>query len=253
MACGHEVVDPCTSPKPIMQIIAAQGTPTSMRIPILAISNVRLNGQLMDTAYVRTRSFSLQRTSAPGVFDCTVPCSWGYEPGVYTFDAKALGYYGTTVQAVADYSEVPAGCPASHGTPANTVVTLREADSARVSFGLNATAGIALRSAHITFDDGSGVRTLTTGAGYPPHFETRNTGSMRVRFVVGEPDTAAVAEFDVPLMKDRHLYVVGHLGPFSGMCYFPMKSFGLRRPVPGADSLRFTWIHVPISYSVIIC
>ena len=252
VACGDEVVDPCTSPKPILQISAAQGTPTGTRIPILMISNVRLDGQPIDTADLRLRSFNVQRLS--GIwFDCTVPCSLGYQPGTYTFDAYARGYYPATVQAVADYSNTPTGCPASHGTPTNMAVALAEADSARVSFHFSAVAGVTLRSADITFDDGSGFRSLNVGFNRQT-FEIRNSGNLSVRFVVGHPDTVGVAELNVPLRKDRHWFIGAYLAnqnPLMGNTCASVRSYPMRRAVQGADSLYVGWVATPISWSLV--
>ena len=211
LACGNEVVDPCTSSKPILQISAAQGTPTGTRIPILMISNVRLNGQPMDTADLRQRSFNLQRLS--GIwFDCTVPCSLGYQPGTYAFDAYARDYYGASFQAVADYSNTPPGCPASHGTPAQTSVALIEADSSRVSFQFSIPAGLTLGvdSVQVSFDDGSGQRTFDLTWPWPT-FQIRNYGTLHVRYVIGVRDTIAVGQVDVPLRKDRQIFIGSHL------------------------------------------
>ena len=210
--------------------------------PRSAISNIKLNGVVMDTAELRIRSFSLQRGSLG--FDCTLPCSFGYQPGTYTFDAYARGFYRSSAQAAASYADPPAGCPATHGTPTSTSVALTEFDSARVSFqfttAANATGIASSEIAQITFDDGSGPQTIDLRFPWPT-FQTRNTGNLRVRFVVGLPDTLAVGEMDLPLKKDWQWSIDGHLSTgLPGNFCSGVKAFPLRRLTPGADSLRLT-------------
>jgi hypothetical protein len=251
-ACEIAPIEPCstTSEKPILEIGAASNQATGVSIPVITITQLTLDGAPVDTALVRSNSkWNVERTSKGIV--CTLPCSFGRESGTYAFEARASGFYLTAVNVSAEYSRIPAGCPAAHGTPSRVALSLTEADSARVHFNFTArrATGLGLDIATVTFDDGSGPRTSTRPwQTYP----TRNAGTLHVRFVVAAPDTIAIGEVDLPLRKDWEWAIRGFLydeNP-TGLC-IQAKSFPLRRPVAGADSFYIGWAGTYLSVSVV--
>ncbi|HSL71122.1 MAG TPA: hypothetical protein VK864_12830, partial [Longimicrobiales bacterium] len=124
-ACNDGAVDPCPAgnEKPVLEIGAASNQATGASIPVIAITNITLDGAPVDTAVLRSNfRWNIARTSK-GI-TCTVPCSFGREPGSYAFDARATGFYETTAHVVAQYSQIPSGCPAAHGKPAQVALAL---------------------------------------------------------------------------------------------------------------------------------
>ena len=255
VGCDGQPTDPCvaTESKPVLEIVAVHDPATGAVGSALSLSNITLDGIPVDSAVLRTNLLrNVERTST-GIA-CTLPCSFGVESGTYAFDVRAPSFYPDHVEVVATYSEVPAGCPASRGEPTSVSVALVEADSARVTFTFaqRQTTGLPSDIASVVFDDGSGARTLDVE--WPPEsFLTRNAGTLHVRFVVGAPDTIAVAEVDLPLKKDWEWSVGAYLydrSPVEESFCIEAKGFPLRRVIPGADSLYVGWAGSPLSESV---
>ena len=241
-ACDRSVVEPCsgTSTKPIVQIAEARNASTGALLPKILITNPMLDGAPLDPAL----TFVSNIERAGSGFFCTIPCLFGSKPGTYTFTASAQSFYQAPIQVVASYTNIPAGCPATHGSPARVSLALLEADSARVAFGFATRTGTGLTAdiVSITFNDGSGDRTTGLRHAQPP-FPTLNSGNLHVRVVLTAPDTLAVGEIDLPLMKDWQYAVMVFVYDRNpqAMCIPNVKSFALRRAVPNADSLYIAW------------
>jgi hypothetical protein len=242
-ACERQVMEPCaqTTARPIVDISAAEGVASQASIPSLFLHDITRDGLPIDTTALRG---SLRRNAQveSGGLSCNVPCGFGEEPGTYRFGVRAHGFYGSAVQVAAEYSAVPAECPASHGTPTRVALALVEADSARVSFGFVKRSAVDVQpGVSITFDDGSGVTTFDLTRPWPT-FETRNAGTLRVRVVMGAPDTIAVGELELPLQKDWHWSISAYLYDSNPAAFcVQARSFPLRRAVAGADSLYLGW------------
>ena len=204
-----------------------------------------LDGAPLDAALVLPNLvWNIQRAGSG--FSCTIPCQFGSKPGTYTFTASAQSFYQAPVQVVANYTNIPAGCPATHGSPARVSLALHEADSAKVAFGFATRTGTGLSAeiVSITYNDGSGDRTTDLRQVRPP-FPTLNSGNLHVRVGLTAPDTLAVGDVDLPLRKDWQWFVMALLYDRSlqltGPCMPNVKSFPLRRAVPFADSLYIAW------------
>jgi hypothetical protein len=254
VGCDGQPTDPCvaTESKPVLEILAVHDPATGAAGFALSLSNITLDGIPVDSAVLRTNLLrNVERTST-GIA-CTLPCSFGNESGTYYFDVRAFGFYPDHAEVVASYSEVPTGCPASHGQPSRVSLALVEADSARVkfTFAQRRATGLPSDIASVIFDDGSGERTLDVERP-PESFLTRNAGTLHVRFVVGAPDTIAVGEVDLALKKDWEWSVGAYLydrSPVEESFCIEAKAFPLRRVIPGADSLYVGWAGSPLSES----
>jgi hypothetical protein len=167
------------------------------------------------------------------------------EPGRYEFDVRAPGFYPGHSEVVASYHNVPTGCPSTNGDPTQHAIDLVEADSARAWFSYVIRNGTGLQSGDVsvTFDDGSGSRTVVLETPWQT-FVTRDAGTLSVRFVVGAPDTLAVGQIELPLKKDWRWGVAAHVSdrnPVDDSFCVEAKSFPLRRAIPNADSLYIAW------------
>lgn len=244
--CDGQALDPCleSTSNRVLEIVAVRDLATGASGSNLGLSTIRLDGAPLDTAVLRTNLLrNIERTN--GGIACTLPCSFGVKAGTYTFDVRAPGFYPGHSEVVAAYRNVPRGCPASNGDPTQHTVDLVEADSARARFSYVFRNGTGLQSGDVsvTFDDGSGSRTLALGTPWQT-FVTRNAGTLNVRFVVGAPDTLAVGEIELPLMKDWQWGVAAHVSdrnPMDDSFCVEAKSFPLRRAIPNADSLYIAW------------
>lgn len=250
--CDGQALEPCvaTKSKPVLEIVSARDQATGAAITALAITDVRLDGFPVDSGVLSTNPLHNVERTMQGL-TCTVPCLFGIVGGVYTFRARATGYYPTSGHVLAQYSDVPIGCPLSHGSPTHMALALTEADSARAefSFAVRAATNLPVDISTVTFDDGSGPRTVAVLYPWQEHV-TRNSGTLHVRFVVGAPDTLAVGEMDLPLRKDWRWSVTAFIydrNPKAESFCIDATSFPLRRPIPGADSLYLGWSGLPIS------
>jgi hypothetical protein len=251
-SCDGQPTDPCvgTEAKPVLEVVAVHDPATGSMGSALSLSNITLDGVPVDSAMLRTNLLrNVERTST-GIA-CALPCSFGGEPGTYRFDVRAPGFYPGQAEVVAGYADIPAGCPASHGRPTSVSVALVEADSARVTFTFTQRQSTALPFdiASVTFDDGSGSRTVDVEWPWRSYL-TRNAGTLHVRFVLGAPDTIAVGEVELPLKKDWEWSVGAYLSdrsPLEESFCIEAKAVPLRRPVPGVDSLYIGWGGLPLS------
>lgn len=237
--------------KPILEIASARDPVTGTAASTLSLYDITLDGVPIDTAVLRTdRQHNIERTDDG--LDCTaLPCSFGGAPGMYAFDVVAPGFYASPAEVTARFTEVPAGCPESHGRATTLSLALTEADSARVTFQFAQRRATGLPSdiASVTFDDGSGPRSIRIDLPAESYI-TRNAGTLHIRFVVGAPDTIATGEVDLPLMKDWEWSVGAYLydrSPTEESFCIDAKSFPLMRPVPGADSLWVGWAGTRLS------
>jgi len=125
VGCDGQPTDPCvaTESKPVLEILAVHDPATGAAGSALSLSNITLDGIPVDSAVLRTNLLrNVERTST-GIA-CTLPCSFGNESGTYYFDVRAFGFYPDHAEVVASYSEVPTGCPASHGQPSRVSLVL---------------------------------------------------------------------------------------------------------------------------------
>lgn len=252
MACDDQTVDPCpqSESKPVLEIVAVRDPATGTSGAALALSSITLDGVPVDTSILRTHVLRNVERTEEGIA-CTVPCSFGQEPGIYSFDVLAPGFYQGHDEVSAAYTNVPDGCPASHGDPTPHSVNLIEADSARVIFSYTIRNGTGLAGGivGVTFDDGTGARSVMPMFPWQS-FVTRNSGTLHIEFVVGAPDTIAVGDLDLPLNKDWEwavrAFIYDH-NPMEDSFCVEAKSFPLRRAVPNADSLYIAWSGLPLS------
>jgi hypothetical protein len=180
-----------------------------------------------------------------------LPCLFGAEEGSYAFDVRAPSFYGSSTEVIATYSRIPSGCPSAQGRPTSIDLQLIEADSAQVrfSFAARTATGLASDVASATFDDGSGPRSVDLTSPWPT-FQTRNSGTLHVRFVIAAPDTIATGEVYLPLKKDWIWHIGARLyeqNPIHESFCIQAKSFPLWREIPGADSLYVGWAGNSIS------
>lgn len=245
-ACDGGAIDPCVDGEPsaVLEIAAVRDPATGASGAALSLSDIMIDGVAIDTAIVRTNLLRHVERTATGIA-CTVPCSFGEQPGTYTFDVHSPGFYPGRAAVVASYSNAPAGCAASHGDPTRFTVRLVEADSARAAFSYSLAAGTGLSDGIVLveFDDGAGMRSVTPAWPWQS-FITRNSGTLHVRFVVGAPDTIAMGTIDLPLKKDWEWGIrafIADRNPTDFSFCVEATSFPLRRAVPGADSLYIAW------------
>jgi hypothetical protein len=244
--CDGQTLDPCldTPSNRVLEIVAVRDLATGASASNLSLSNIRLEGTPLDTTILRTNVLRNVERTNDGIA-CTLPCRFGVEPGMYAFDVRAPGFYPGHSEVIAEYRNAPTGCPASDGDPTQHAVDLVEADSARAVFSYVFRNGTGLQQGDVsvTFDDGSGSRTMV-----PAHpwqtFVTRNAGTLSVRFVVGAPDTLAAGEIELPLMKDWRWGVAAYVSdrnPEDDSFCVEAKSFPLRGAIANADSLYIAW------------
>jgi hypothetical protein len=251
-ACAGGATEPCAEnpPSPVLAIVQATNQLTGQQIDGVIIRDVRLEGVPVDTVDLPTNLLRNVERVRSGL-RCILPCAFGVDEGSYAFGVSALGYYPTSVEVFARYADIPFGCPAAHGTPTPVEIRMIEADSARVSFNYATRrgTGIGSEAVSVTFDDGSGPRTIQLRHGMEP-FVTRNAGTLIVRVAILAPDTIAVGDLQLPLKKDWiwgiGVYLYDRSPLYESFC-IQAKSFALRRPVPGADSLYLGWGGAPLS------
>jgi hypothetical protein len=148
------------------------------------------------------------------------------------------------------------GCERTSTDPIELPPQPIKPDSAKVSFSFvpSLASGLPYHAAIVSYDDGDGMKTIRFN-GQTGEFITRNTGTLRVRFIVSAPDTLVIGEVDLPLKKDWRWSVSGYVTnrnpQLDGFCLMGPKTFALRRPLPGADSMYILWAGAPNSHTVL--
>jgi hypothetical protein len=109
---GPSLVGPCihTYQDQVLHIDDAAGTSTGAVIMQLDLSGFAVNGAPR-TAIQIVQQSAFNVFAFDNVVRCTLPCSFGTEPGEWEFTASAIGFTPTAQNVAAEYATFSGGCP----------------------------------------------------------------------------------------------------------------------------------------------
>jgi hypothetical protein len=125
--CGFEEepgAGPCVHQflSPVLAIVSVSDSNTGG-----GLSKVTLGQLAIDGVPVRAETVAEMSSNVVvdgGLLQCTVPCAFGTQEGIYTFVASAAGYKPADVSVEAQYTTFIGGCPSSSSGSVNVSIVL---------------------------------------------------------------------------------------------------------------------------------
>ncbi|MBB87921.1 hypothetical protein [Abyssibacter sp.] len=109
----------------VLHIDDASGTTTDATIGEIVLSGFAIDGDAISAESIAAgRSTNI--TLDGNALNCVLPCSFGTEPGTWTFGASADGYELTPQEVEAEYNRFVGGCPSYDEDGTHVSITLDE-------------------------------------------------------------------------------------------------------------------------------
>lgn len=106
--CYHTFRDP------VIRLESAIDSRTKRRVPRLTLDQFSLNGAAIPMPARLTRDpFAYNATVDGARVICRLPCGFGFEEGLYRFQARAQGYRAQIVETEARYKRNLGSCPST--------------------------------------------------------------------------------------------------------------------------------------------
>jgi len=109
----------------VLHLDEASGTTTDATIAEIVLSGFAIDGDAVSAQSIaaeRTTNITLDGNA----LNCVLPCSFGTQPGTWTFGASAAGYELTPQEIDADYDRFVSGCPSYDEDGTHVSITLDE-------------------------------------------------------------------------------------------------------------------------------